>query len=256
MVAEVEENNLGNKALNARFGRWYECSLCEQDYHGVVRCALGWACWKTYLGRPQTDDVQGHAMNMLGNGLNAAEHHEDALTVKEAHMSFMRRVGDMEYNILIVQGNIASSYQKLGRIEALNMYRDVYSGWLKLSGEENYETLSAANSYVNYLLELGRLDEAKSLLRKTMTVARRVLGDSNDITIRIRMNYAQALYKDPAATLDDLREAVNTLDDSEPTARRVLGGAHPIALGIAGDLRASRAALRARETPSPGLRNW
>ena len=28
-------------------------SLCEQEYHGVVRCALGWACWKTYLGRSE-----------------------------------------------------------------------------------------------------------------------------------------------------------------------------------------------------------
>ena len=30
-----------------------QCSLCKQDYHGVVCCALGWACWKTYLGRPE-----------------------------------------------------------------------------------------------------------------------------------------------------------------------------------------------------------
>ena len=37
------------------FDRWYSCGLCEQDYHGVVRCALGWACWKTYVGRPEGD---------------------------------------------------------------------------------------------------------------------------------------------------------------------------------------------------------
>ena len=28
--------------------------MCEQEYHGVVACALGWACWKTYVGRPET----------------------------------------------------------------------------------------------------------------------------------------------------------------------------------------------------------
>ena len=44
--AEAEENNLGAKARNERWNRWYECRLCEQEYHGVVRCALGWACWK------------------------------------------------------------------------------------------------------------------------------------------------------------------------------------------------------------------
>ena len=37
----------GPKVLNARWNRWSRCSLCEQEYHGVVTCALGWACWKT-----------------------------------------------------------------------------------------------------------------------------------------------------------------------------------------------------------------
>ena len=71
------------------------------------------------------------------------------------------------------------------------------------------------------------------------------------ITIRMVRSYAKALYSDPAATLDDLREAVTTLEDADRTARRVLGGAHPLTaeLGIA-LRRASRRvrdALRARE---------
>ena len=66
----------------------------------------------------------------------------------------------------------------------------------------------------------------------------------------MKMNYAQDLYEDPAATLDDLREAVTTLEDIEQIARRVLGGAHPTTEGIEDDLRNARAALRARETPS------
>ena len=58
LVAEAEENNLGLKALDGRWARWYSCSLCEQDYHGVVACALGWAAWKTYVGRPEADRVR------------------------------------------------------------------------------------------------------------------------------------------------------------------------------------------------------
>ena len=49
------------------------------------------------------------------------------------------------------------------------------------------------------------------------------------------------------ATLDDLREAIKTLEDVEPTARRTLGGTHSYVAGIKGDLDASRARLRARE---------
>ena len=50
-VAEAEEDKLGDKVWNESWRRWYVCSLCEHEYHGVVRCALSWACWKTYLGR-------------------------------------------------------------------------------------------------------------------------------------------------------------------------------------------------------------
>ena len=65
----------------------------------------------------------------------------------------------------------------------------------------------------------------------------------------MRWLYAQALYKDPVATLDDLREALTTLEDSERIARRVFGGANPTTTGIETALRQAQAALRARETP-------
>ena len=61
-------------------------------------------------------------------------------------------------------------------------------------------------------------------------------------------HYTMALYADPAATLDDLREAVTTLEELERTARRVLSGAHPVTKGIEYDLRKARAALPAPET--------
>ena len=63
--------------------------------------------------------------------------------------------------------------------------------------------------------------------------------------------YARALYKDPCATLDHLREAVTTLEETTQTARRVLGGAYPLVGAIEISLRDARRALCARETPSP-----
>ena len=65
----------------------------------------------------------------------------------------------------------------------------------------------------------------------------------------MRSTYARALFDDTNATLDDLREAVTTLEDMGRIARRVLGGAHPLVESIAKDLRKVRAAFRARETP-------
>ena len=124
------------------------------------------------------------------------------------------------------------------------MYRDVYSGRVKHNGEEDRVTLIAALNYAISLVCLKRFEEAKSLLRKVMPVARRVLGDTHDHTLRMREIYARALYYDPDATLDDLHEAVATLEDTERIARQVFGGAHPLTVDIEDDLRTARAALR------------
>ena len=68
----------------------------------------------------------------------------------------------------------------------------------------------------------------------------------------MKWTYAAALYTTPDVTLDDLREAVTTLEEIEPIARRVLGGAHPKTGSIEQFMVDARAKLRARETPSPG----
>ena len=150
-----------------------------------------------------------------------------------------------------MQANLAGAYGALGHSEkALSMERDVYYGYLKLQGEEGEQTFQTANNYAASLICLERFEEAKSLLRKTMPVARRVLGGSHDLTLRLRWAYAQAIYGDDGATLDDLREAVTTLEDVERTARRVFGGPHPTTARVEEHLGYARAALRARETPS------
>ena len=102
------------------------------------------------------------------------------------------------------------------------------------------------------LVTLERLEEAKALINRSLPVARRVLGDSHNLTLEMRWKYAEALCRDTAATLDDVREAVTTLEETLPTARRVLGGAHPFTVEVERNLGDVRAALRARETPPPG----
>ena len=109
----------------------------------------------------------------------------------------------------------------------------------------------AASNYAGYLARLERYAEAKLLLRKSIPVARRTLGDCHDLTLSIRINSARALHEDPGATLDDLSEAVTTLEELKRIAQRVLGSSHPTTVRLTEEfLRDARAALRARETPS------
>ena len=132
----------------------------------------------------------------------------------------------------------------MGRLEeALNMDRDIYYGHVKLNGADHHRTLGAAYNYAAALKRLDRFEEARSIMRKTMPVARRVLGESHELTLKMRSIYAQALCLDTSATLDDLREAVTTLEDVERIVRRTFGGTHPFAALIEQYLHTARAAL-------------
>ncbi len=245
---EAEENNLDDKVLTERLRRWDTCSLCEQTYHGVVKCALGWACWKTYVGRPEADIARTMAMNVLGNGLFDGKQFADAASVFETALSMKRRLGASSDSILVAQSNLANTYRQLGRLEeAVCLRRDVYAGWLQLKGEEDIETLQAVSNCADSFLSHRRFEETKLLMRKMMPITRRVLGDENILMLRMKKIYAEAIYVDDCAKLNDLREAVTRLEELERTARRVLGGAHPLTEAVERGLETSRRAFHIRE---------
>ena len=132
--------------------------------------------------------------------------------------------------MLAFQGNNALKLKQLNppRFEqALRLQRDVYEGYLKRNGEEHPLTLRAATNLAVTRNDLKRYKEVKA-----------------------SRAYAIMLYTDPSATLDDLREAVTTLEETTRTTRRVLGGAHPLTSEIEEALGNLRAALRAHDTPS------
>ena len=147
-----------------------------------------------------------------------------------------------------MQCNLAVTYEKLGRHEeALQMKQDVYSGRMELYGEEHGETVRDAFNYAVSLVRLKRFEEARSLLRRTLPIVQRVARDSSEVSIRMKTLYAQSLYHDAAATLDDLRQAVMTIEDTIQIARRVFGGAHPTTEEMEVALRDAQKVLHARE---------
>ena len=135
-------------------------------------------------------------------------------------------------------------------MKGVQMDRDIYSGYLKLTGKQSRDTLEAALNFADSLVDFERFAEIKSLLQEVIPMARRVFGENNIKTLKMRWLYAFALFKDDSATLADLREAVTTLEVAGRIARRVLGSAHPVAAGIERDLRESQAVLRAQEDSS------
>ena len=76
---------------------------------------------------------------------------------------------------------------------------------------------------------------------------RRVLERGLERQLEGRVVAVAVVLVADCATLDDLREAVTTLEETLLLARRVLGRTHPITGLIDKELRNARAALRARE---------
>jgi hypothetical protein len=108
-----------------------------------------------------------HARSVVGVPRDRTGPHEFPAGPQESQHLRVR-----EDDLLITQGNLAITYKKLGRLEeALRTERDVYSGRLKLQGEDHPQTLIAASNYTASFIRLRRFEDAKALLRKKIPVA-------------------------------------------------------------------------------------
>ena len=71
---------------------------------GTVRTRLGML--EDVVGRPETGPTRTMAMSQPGTGLSAGKQYEDELTVREAELAMLRRIGTTEHNMLNVQSNV------------------------------------------------------------------------------------------------------------------------------------------------------
>ena len=229
--------------------KWSKCFDCGQRFHGAVKLALGWACWKTYLGRPATDGYRTDAMDTLGGALRPTRP-EEALSVLEASFALRRRFWSHdERAILIAQSSLASCLADLDRHdEALVLKRKTYARDLALFGASHEDTIVDGGNVVISLNHLELWEESKKLASdQLLPAARRSLGADHDLTLRLNQNLAAALANDPRRTRDDLRlnqrgvasprhdlntgddllEAKTIMQDVVQRRRRVFGPAHP-----------------------------
>ena len=108
--------------------------------------------------------------------------------------------------------------------------------------------MAPGSLYAASLKDQQRFEEAKSLLRKKMPLARRTLGAEHDLTLNFRDIYAQCLYRDPGASRDDVAEAIEIFEDVQRRARRVFGAGHPNWRYLPRELTAARVKLASFDT--------
>ena len=256
------------KVLQARFRRWNSCSLCEQHYHGVVKCALGWACWKTYMGREKLDMRRYNSLTILGNGLRTAvppsspQHVnccKEAIGIYQAQQAelekliqdplFQNQSQQMQCSMVSIMGNIAACYSDLGRYDL---------DWEKKSLEMKREThdkaeacnlpfenrLQLAINVANSLIALKHFTEAKSFLRQPLDTAVSLLDANHVLVLQLRVIFGQAQLHD-AKTRGEVVEAEKVLADAYARQRRVCGPSHPDTRFAQTVLETARAALDA-----------
>ena len=194
------------------------------------------------MGRPETDYLRRLAISQLGNGLSEADHHEDALSVREAELSMERRIGAPERDILGAQSNLANTYNQLGRFEeALRVRRDVYSGSLRLTSIDARQcTLVAALNLSTSLVNNRKFAEARAFMPDQLALAKRVFGSDHPTTLDFQWGYSRAFTLDRDASAEQLAEAVAILEKTLKTAQRVLGREHPGTCNYRRDLAATR----------------
>ena len=240
-IADDERSRRNSDVRQARWDRWSFCNLCGQRYHGVVQCALGWACWKTYLGRPGTCWTPIDAMTLLGLGLAAAHRHEEHLVVVEAQLAIARRAEAVEQAILNIKDNVANCYRSLGRQdEALAIRRAVYARSVALSLPPALLYLRVLN-LSSSLQHSRRHAEAKAFLLEQVPKARRALGEVHELYLKLCLTHGQAICFE--GSREDVVEGTTLLEELSSTTRRIYGPAHPFAETVQRAFVASKQAL-------------
>ena len=106
------------------------------------------------------------------------------------------------------------------------MSREISADSSRIYGPDHENTIIDAINLSESLIEAKLFEEARSLLRDNIPVARRTLGDEHDLTLTLRSLYACTIYRDTNSSRA-VHEAVAILEDVLQTTRRVFGTSHP-----------------------------
>jgi hypothetical protein len=250
LVAEALENNLDK--VNERWLRWCVCSLCEQKYHGVVQCALGWACWRAYHTRVAVADelfltTNCNAYRELAAGLGEAQRHAEALDVHETHFQVFQRLRpDDALGLLALKSNTAGALESAHRFDdAIFIFRGLMDyADRQMTPESEFPLVTAVN-FGRALMRCAAtqpgkrhlFSEARSLLRSRMPLAERITGLESRLTLQMVDVYANATILDIDCPIETILQVKALMERMLPTMRRVLGASHPVTEDTEGMLR-------------------
>ena len=224
----VGEDELQQHNRDKLWIKWAECGLCHQRYHGAVARAMAWACWKTYVSRPEGDAMRGYALNVLTIA-HMAVRAEEALCSATAYRSWCCRFDPM--NVICAEENLAIVYKNLGRYEeAIPIMQQLRAAKLRrLRGSENEDSVNSLLNLAESLGGSGRYEEAIQLLSAERPAACRALGSDHSLCLSLAQVVGGVHYFHGKESGDatELLAACTVLRDAILRSRRTLGPHHP-----------------------------
>jgi serine/threonine protein kinase len=133
--------------------------------------------------------------------------------LREALAAYRRVLGPVDQGTLIAMSHMAQHLWAVKRYqEAQTLFHENLEALVRVFGPEHPNTLWAQNNLgVAYMEQQHRYAEADRILRETLTTARRVVGENNDLTGTVILNLAclAALQGRRADAFATLRQAVD-----------------------------------------------
>ncbi|WP_410609440.1 tetratricopeptide repeat protein [Amycolatopsis sp. lyj-109] len=122
--------------------------------------------------------------------------------------------------LLQAAGNLAVAEQRL---------REALSGWERLRGPDDRQTLGIASNLASVLLDLRRPEEAEGLMRDTAARCTRAFGPAHPETVRARNTLAGALRGTPDRLAEATRLYEGILADIGEDGEQALAVRHNLA---------------------------
>ncbi|MER5262702.1 tetratricopeptide repeat protein [Actinosynnema sp. NPDC002837] len=124
------------------------------------------------------------------------ERRSDAIDLLEWLVGVRRN--DLE-NRLLTLNDLTRLHQDEGNLVVAERWlREALSGWERLRGPDDLQTVGIASNLASVLLDLRRPEEAEGLMRDTVARSLRAFGSAHPNTVRARNNLAGALRGTPA----------------------------------------------------------
>ncbi len=205
---------------------WHMCQICKSPHTNDIATALGWTCFRLCMGRPEEDGIRCMAQTILSNSLQKEGTYQEALPMIEALLATVRRAWpDNTDEIIQTSANLANVYTECDKAEeAATIYKDLYEQMCTLHGPD-VQAAAVGVNYAQTLIKVERFADARAVGREIAQWAHR--NPDSPHSFHVLKALMDSLYKDPNASVEDLREAVEVFENVPATSSRVLGTAHP-----------------------------